>query len=124
MPLPAERPSWPPRPGIISTLCTVVPVGSADSGSVLPRATGASFALGVASAPLPPAAPGVADLGREQRLLRLLLRELIEGEAGGVAAPGRGGTELADRHARPPTRLRRIRCSGRRRSSPRHACRR
>ena len=33
---PAERPSWPPWPGVSSTLCTVVPVGIADIGRQLP----------------------------------------------------------------------------------------
>ena len=34
--VPAERPSCPPRPGLISTQCTVVPVGIARKGSALP----------------------------------------------------------------------------------------
>jgi hypothetical protein len=35
-PAPAERASWPPRPGCISTLCTSVPTGMLASGSALP----------------------------------------------------------------------------------------
>ena len=42
MDVPAERPSWPPRPGSSSTLWTVVPVGIALSGSALPGAMSAS----------------------------------------------------------------------------------
>ena len=41
MEVPAERPSWPPRPGTSSTLCTVVPVGMALSGRALPGAMSA-----------------------------------------------------------------------------------
>src|SRR4029079_4625922 len=36
MPAPAERPSWPPRPGWSSTLWTSVPTGISDSGIPLP----------------------------------------------------------------------------------------
>ena len=36
MPAPAERPSWPPRPGWSSTLWTSVPTGISDSGIALP----------------------------------------------------------------------------------------
>ena len=41
-PVPAERASWPPRPGSSSTLCTTVPVGIRESGSALPTSIGAS----------------------------------------------------------------------------------
>src|SRR5512133_40551 len=36
IPEPAERASWPPRPGFSSTLCTRVPVGMFASGSAFP----------------------------------------------------------------------------------------
>ena len=36
MPVPAERPSWPPRPGCSSTLWTTVPTGMFASGRQLP----------------------------------------------------------------------------------------
>ena len=36
MAAPAERPSWPPRPGWSSTLCTTVPVGMFASARLLP----------------------------------------------------------------------------------------
>ena len=39
--VPAERPSWPPRPGVSSTLWTVVPVGMLASGRQLPGAMSA-----------------------------------------------------------------------------------
>ena len=34
--VPAERASWPPLPGFISTLCNAVPMGMAESGKLLP----------------------------------------------------------------------------------------
>ena len=40
--VPAERPSWPPRPGVSSTLWMVVPVGMLASGRQLPGAMSAS----------------------------------------------------------------------------------
>src|SRR5947208_9834893 len=36
MPVPAERASWPPRPILSSTLCTVVPSGISNSGIAFP----------------------------------------------------------------------------------------
>ena len=40
--VPAERPIWPPRPGVSSTLWTVVPVGMFASGRQLPGGMSAS----------------------------------------------------------------------------------
>ena len=40
--VPAERPIWPPRPGVSSTLWTTVPVGMRRSGSELPTWMSAS----------------------------------------------------------------------------------
>ncbi len=41
MAAPAERPSWPPRPGCSSTLWMTVPIGMFASGRQLPTAISA-----------------------------------------------------------------------------------
>ena len=52
---------------------------------------------------LAPAAATELLLARDQRLLGLLLRDLIEGEAGGATTAGRGGAELLNWHMSPYT---------------------
>ena len=46
---PAERASWAPFPGFISTPCTVCPMGIENSGSVLPGLTAAAGPLSITS---------------------------------------------------------------------------
>src|SRR3954454_15876648 len=54
MAAPAARPSWPPRPGVSSTLWTTVPVGMFASGRAQPRPVSASPAGGHDVADLQP----------------------------------------------------------------------
>src|SRR5918998_1757849 len=83
MPTPAERPSWPPRPGWSSTLWISVPTGISDSGIALAT-------VGVAAARL------LEPL--DEGLLRLGLRDLREVRVGDEAPARRRGLGLADRH--------------------------